>query len=383
MEKKKNESRIYQKARGVIQSKVMKKLWQNGIYDGEEYRKKISDGVKKVWEDPDSIFNSLKWREELSKRTRELFKDPIFLKKYQDGNKSKPNNCEKSILNLLKELDLDEYIFVGDHSLWIGGKNPDFINENENKIIEFFGDYWHSEEVTGVSHAVEEERRIKHFEEYGYQVLVIWEYELKNKELLRKKRLEDLSMSERWDRYYYGLCKEVAKNSQCLSRKIGAILVKDKSIVSTGYNGPPRGVRTCDERWLNDKKLREAGGFETPDTNVDKDEFQAIYNARLEGICPRYIAEMGFKSGEGLEWCVAGHAERNALINAARAGIATKGLKIYMDCGVPCTPCLVEIINAGIEEIIVTKMTFYDQSSEYLLKESGIAIRVYDHLKEV
>ena len=178
-----------------------------------------------------------------------------------------------------------------------------------------------------------------------------------------------------WDQWYHELCVTVAKKSQCLSRQIGAILVRDKTVVSQGYNGPPRGVRTCDERWFVDRKMREVAGF--------KDDFINFYTEKLEGICPRYVPEMGFKSGEGLDWCVAGHAERNALINAARAGIATKGLKIYMDCGVPCTPCLVEIINAGIEEIIVTKMEFYDQSSEYLLKESGIAIRVYDHLKEV
>jgi dCMP deaminase len=178
------------------------------------------------------------------------------------------------------------------------------------------------------------------------------------------------------DEWFHETCMTIAKASQCLSRKIGAILVKDNVVVSQGYNGPPRGVQTCDERWLNDPKMREAAGF----TQVDN-EMLCLYRDKLDGICPRYIPEMGFKSGEGLEWCVAGHAERNALINAARFGIATKGLKIYMDCGVPCTPCLVEIINAGIEEIIVTKMEFYDQSSEYLLKESDIPIRVYDHLK--
>ena len=86
------------------------------------------------------------------------------------------------------------------------------------------------------------------------------------------------------------------------------------------------------------------------------------------------------KSGEGLEWCVAGHAERNALINAARFGIETKGTTMYMDCGTPCTPCLVEIINAGIEEIVITKEHYYDQSAEYLLKESGLKWRIYSHL---
>ena len=95
-----------------------------------------------------------------------------------------------------------------------------------------------------------------------------------------------------------------------------------------------------------------------------------------EGRCPRRI--LGFKSGEGLEWCVAGHAERNALINSARLGIPTLGTKMYMNCGIPCTPCLVEIINAGVEEIILTKFVGYDQMSEYLLRHSGIKVRVYD-----
>jgi dCMP deaminase len=179
-----------------------------------------------------------------------------------------------------------------------------------------------------------------------------------------------------WDEWYHELCIVVAKKSQCLSRKIGGILVKDKAVISQGYNGPPRGVRTCDERWLVvHDKMRELAGFDVID------EKSELYQHYLEGICPRYVPEMGFKSGEGLEWCVAGHAERNVLINAARFGIDTKGCKMYMDCGVPCTPCLVEIINAGIEEIIVTKLEFYDKSAEYLLNESNLECRVYNHLK--
>jgi len=178
-----------------------------------------------------------------------------------------------------------------------------------------------------------------------------------------------------WDPWYHELCMTIAKKSQCHSRQIGTILVRDKTVVSQGYNGPPRGVRPCDERWLVDSEMRKAAGF----TQVDN-EFLNLLENRFEGICPRYIPEMGFKSSEGLEWCVSGHAERNSLINAARHGIKTKGTIMYMDCGVPCTPCLVEIINAGIEEIVVTKSTFYDQSAEYVLSESGIKWRVYDHL---
>lgn len=187
-----------------------------------------------------------------------------------------------------------------------------------------------------------------------------------------------------WDEWYHELCIVVAKKSQCLSRKIGAILVKDKAVISQGYNGPPRGVRTCDERWLVDKEMRKAAGFESEYSNyINQTQIELKFKEHLEGICPRYVPEMGFKSGEGLEWCVAGHAERNVLINAARFGIDTKGCKMYMDCGVPCTPCLVEIINSGIEEIIVTKLEFYDKSAEYLLNESNLKCRVYNHLKGI
>jgi len=194
-----------------------------------------------------------------------------------------------------------------------------------------------------------------------------------------------------WDPWYHELCTVVAKKSQCLSRKIGAVLVRDKTVVCQGYNGPPRGVRTCDERWLVvhdsmrkvaiENSIKHSGNdgissFENIDENSD------FYINHLEGKCPRYVPEMGFKSGEGLEWCVAGHAERNALINAAKLGIKTDGCKLYMDCGIPCTPCLVEIINAGIEEIIVSSWHVYDQSAEYLLKESNLKVRVYEHLCE-
>ena len=60
-----------------------------------------------------------------------------------------------------------------------------------------------------------------------------------------------------WDQYFYDVCVVVSKNTKCFSRKIGAILVRDKSIVSTGYNGPPRGIPHCDERYSIDKALRD------------------------------------------------------------------------------------------------------------------------------
>lgn len=172
-----------------------------------------------------------------------------------------------------------------------------------------------------------------------------------------------------WDEYYHNLCIEVGKNTKCMSREIGTVLVRDKTIISAGYNGPPRSVPHCNERYVLDLVLR--GILEKKGINPD--------DKKVQSRCPRQV--MGFKSGEGLDWCIAGHAERNALINAAREGHCTKGTTLYMSCGVPCTPCLIEILNSGVEEIVITKMTFYDVSAKYLLENSNLKCRIFEHLK--
>lgn len=175
-----------------------------------------------------------------------------------------------------------------------------------------------------------------------------------------------------WDQWYLDVCNVVSKKSKCLSRKVGSILVRDKAIISQGYNGPPRGVQRCDDRWFNDEKMLKAAGFES-----------SRFKGEYKGICPRYVKEFGFKSGEGLQWCVAAHGEENAILNAARMGVTTKGTIMYVNCPIPCKNCLIKIINAGIDEVVVTGVKFYDSSSEYLLKESGLKYRVYNHLKEM
>jgi dCMP deaminase len=177
------------------------------------------------------------------------------------------------------------------------------------------------------------------------------------------------------DEWFYNLCLEVAANSKCYSRKIGSVLVRDKSVVSTGYNGAPRGVPSCDKRWDLDKKFKE--------------RYIEVYNDFINtgkdiiGVCPRRV--LSFPSGKGLEICPAGHAERNALINAARFGIETRGFDhdpttLFMSCGIPCSPCLVEIINAGVSEIVVTGVTLYDETAEYLLNNSTLKVRLFDFL---
>lgn len=109
---------------------------------------------------------------QISKKVRDLYKNPEFLEKYYKGLSKVPNKPESFLINLLDKLFPAEYEYVGNFKLWINGKNPDFINKHKNKIIEFFGDYWHKGE--------DERTRIDHFERSGYKTLVIWENELNN-----------------------------------------------------------------------------------------------------------------------------------------------------------------------------------------------------------
>lgn len=172
-----------------------------------------------------------------------------------------------------------------------------------------------------------------------------------------------------WDEYYHNICIAVGQRTRCMSRKIGAILVRDKSVISTGYNGPPRGVPHCNERYIIDNELRKA----LQKKKLDPD------NPEYHDICPRQVLE--FKSGEGLEYCIASHAEANTIINAAFTGVETKGTTMYMTCGIPCKDCLKTIINAGIKEIVVTKLEYYDLLSSFLLINSSLEARVFDFIE--
>jgi dCMP deaminase len=100
----------------------------------------------------------------------------------------------------------------------------------------------------------------------------------------------------------------------------------------------------------------------------------------VAGKCPRRV--LGMKSGEGIEWCPAGHGEENAILNAARMGVCTKDTSMYMTCGIPCSKCLVKIINAGVSELVVTSFNIYDVTSEYLVENSSLKIRLFDFLKK-
>ena len=172
--------------------------------------------------------------------------------------------------------------------------------------------------------------------------------------------------SANWDNYFHSICVAVSSKSPCLSRKIGAILVRDHSIVSTGFNGPSRGIPHCGhERLMKDNALLLLLAHPTPS-----------YPSRYMSECPRRI--LGYESGTHMELCPAQHAEENAISNAARLGVSTIGTVLYMNCLVPCKNCFGTLINAGIVEIVVDKTDVYDRHTQYLIDNSSIKIRSFN-----
>ena len=137
--------------------------------------------------------------------------------------------------------------------------------------------------------------------------------------------------------WFIEVAKVISTQSHCLSWKAGCIIVKDKQIISTGYNGPPTGYPHCE--WRNDKGVL-FGGHQPGEWSDIKSSI----------ICPR--KRMGFKSGEGLEFCPASHAEANAIVQAAKMGININDASMYCAFSmIPCRECSKLIVNAGIKEV--------------------------------
>lgn len=152
-----------------------------------------------------------------------------------------------------------------------------------------------------------------------------------------------LSMeSERldWDAYFMNIAKQVALRSNCIKRKVAALLVKDQRIISTGYNGTPRGIKNCNE-----------------------------------GGCPRCNA-FG-KSGADLENCICSHAEENAIVQAAYHGVNIQGSTIYSTYS-PCLSCTKMIINSGIREVVYTYGYPLQERAASLLGEAGLIVRQWE-----
>ncbi|MBN2397719.1 MAG: cytidine/deoxycytidylate deaminase family protein [Deltaproteobacteria bacterium] len=136
-----------------------------------------------------------------------------------------------------------------------------------------------------------------------------------------------------WDQYFMDIVDLVSRRSTCLRRKVGAILVRDKRILATGYNGPPAGITHCSEVGCLRDKLK-------------------------------------VPSGERHELCRGLHAEQNAIIQAALHGVSTKGATIYCT-NHPCIICAKMIINSGIESFVY-KEDYRDELAEEMLREAGI-----------
>ena len=114
-------------------------------------------------------------------KSRLLWKDPIYAQKVVSSNGVRPNKKELLLLEILERLFPGCFEYVGDGSFWIGGKNPDFKRvDGKRQLIELNGDYWHRGENI--------RPRARHFAEYGYRVLFIWERELKRNNVVRLEK---------------------------------------------------------------------------------------------------------------------------------------------------------------------------------------------------
>ena len=169
-----------------------------------------------------------------------------------------------------------------------------------------------------------------------------------------------------WDEYFLSMACVVGQKSKCMSRHIGAVLVRDnRFIVGTGYNGVPIGVQDCSD----------------PEVWKKRFNFMSLPKELKGPItqCPRRL--LGYQSGEGLHMCPAAHAERNAVDIAARMGQCTKGCSLYLTCNMVCLECAKTIIQAGISEIICPQLLPYEKqpiTGKQLLQEAGILYRAYN-----
>jgi len=164
----------------------------NSIFNSKEFRKSLKQYAIDDWKNPNSKHNSKEWRELQRKNAIEQFKDPIKLKNFIEGNRRKPNKLEEFLTKLINETFPDNFEYVGDYKVWIEEKNPDWISQDK-KIIEFFGDYYHcdpeiykedyfNKKVGLYARQIwsRDEKKIKKFKENGFEVLVVWEKELKD-----------------------------------------------------------------------------------------------------------------------------------------------------------------------------------------------------------
>lgn len=146
-----------------------------------------------------------------------------------------------------------------------------------------------------------------------------------------------------WDEYFMEITKLVARRSTCIRRQVGAILVKSRKILATGYNGAPAGLDHC-----------------------------------IDVGCLRQ--ELNVPSGERHELCRGLHAEQNAIIQAAFHGVSIRGATVYCT-NLPCSICIKMIINAGIKNVVYLD-GYADDLSLELIQRSGVKLTKFSELTE-
>ncbi|TFH13356.1 MAG: cytidine deaminase [Lentisphaerales bacterium] len=145
-----------------------------------------------------------------------------------------------------------------------------------------------------------------------------------------------------WDEYFMDIAHVVGRRGNCMRRKVAAVIVKDRRIVCTGYNGTPRGIKNC-----------------------------------FEGGCARCAGDAA--TGTALGECVCSHAEENAISQAAYHGISVNGATLYCTLS-PCLICAKLIINAGIGEVIYEQEYEFNEQTRTLLAEAGVKYTRYNRL---
>lgn len=151
-----------------------------------------------------------------------------------------------------------------------------------------------------------------------------------------------LAQQRRWDARFMRVAQEIATWSSCIrsDRQVGAAIVKDKRILTTGYNGAPSGIESCTEK----------------------------------NQCLRELAHI--ESGTRQEVCFAIHAEQNALLQAAKLGISVNGSTLYCTHQ-PCSICAKQIINAGIKRVVYLE-GYPDDFALKLLHEANVQLDKFD-----
>ncbi len=146
-----------------------------------------------------------------------------------------------------------------------------------------------------------------------------------------------------WDEYFMDIAHVVSRRGNCGRRKVAAVIVRDRRVISTGYNGTPRGIANC-----------------------------------CDGGCPRCASDA--PSGDNLGDCICAHAEENSIVQAAYHGISVRKGTLYCTLS-PCLMCTKMIINAGITEVVYETEYHFTEQARDLFKAAGVICRQFERNK--